>query len=239
MHPANPHSKMPKDAPPILIRPARPSEYKTLGNIAAVTYFPTSFSDFLSPNRIQYYSHYARGFQQRALTLMLQPRVRSLVAVESTRPDLPIAYIHFERLGDDETARRYIREKESVRLWVYRWLAWAWWLLIAVVIGNKAADPENQRTFIASAVQYRKTFWDPYEERQSRFHVLSFVVLPQFQGRGVGTRLLAEVTSRAERENVVIGLEASPEGEIIVSQLRPLSQYALRRLSCPESRDDI
>lgn len=230
---------MPKDAPPILLRPARLSEYKTLGSIAAVTYFPTPFSDFLAPNRIQHYSHYDRNYHERCMMLMLEPRMRSMVAVEATRPDLPIGYIHFERLGDDETAKRYILEKESVRLWVYRWLAWAWWLLIAVVIGNKADDPVNRKKFIAEAIEFRETYWDSHEERRSRFHVRSFVVLQQFQGRGVGKRLLAEVLQRAERENVVIGLEATPEGEVIVSQLQPLCRNFLRRLGCHDLGHDI
>jgi ribosomal protein S18 acetylase RimI-like enzyme len=202
----------------IVVRPARLHEYKILGRIAAITYFPTDFTEYLSPHRLRYYGHYERGFQKRALSLMLQPRMRSMVAVEASKPDLPIAYIHFERLGDDEAAKRYTSEKESLRLRVYRWLAWAWFLLLATLLGAPHEDPVHIRKFIRVGMEENKKHWESHEDRRNRFHVRSFVVLPQFQGRGVGKKLMTEVTSRAEKENVVIGLEASPEGEYLVSQ---------------------
>lgn len=221
---ASPDAEKPKSEPKpkansIVIRPARLHEYKILGRIAAITYFPTAFTEYLTPNRLRYYGHYERGFQKRALMLMLEPRVRSMVAVEASRPDLPIAYIHFDRLGDDEAAKRYSKEKESLRLWVYRWLAWAWFLLLATLLGAPHEDPIHLKKFIRVAMEEDKKHWDSHEDRHNRFHVRSFVVLPQFQGRGVGKMLMTEVTTRAEKENVVIGLESSPEGEGLVSQL--------------------
>lgn len=212
---ANPTSS--KGAP-MIIRPAKLNEYKVLGRIASITYFSTPFTQFLSPNRLQYYSHYERDFQKRALTLMLDPRVRSMVACEATKPDVPIGYIHFKRLGDDQEAERIIREKASVQLWVLRWLVWAWYLLLSVVLGNKASDPKSLKVFFEWVTEDNKTYWESHKARHSRWHVQSFVVLPMFQGKGLGKRLMAEVTKRAVEENVVIGLEASPEGEFFVSQ---------------------
>lgn len=200
---------------PMIVRPAKLREYKILGRIASITYFPTPLTAFLSPGRVEYYSHYERSFQKRALTLMLDPRVRSMVACEATKPDVPIAYIHFKRLGDDQVAKRIIKEKASVLLWILRWLAWAWYLLLSVVLGNKAEDPEALRLFMKWAIDDDDKYWRPYSERQNRWHVQSFVVLPQFQGKGVGKQLIAEVTKRAVEENVVVGLEATKEGEIL------------------------
>jgi ribosomal protein S18 acetylase RimI-like enzyme len=204
---------------PMIIRPAKLSEYKILGRIASITYFPTAFTAFLSPNRLQYYSHYERGFQKRALTLMLDPRVRSMVACEATKPDVPIGYIHFKRLGDDQEAKRIIREKASVQLWILRWLVWAWYLLLSVILGDKASDPKALKVFFEWVTEDDEIYWKSHKARHNQWHVQSFVVLPMFQGRGVGKRLMAEVTKRAVEENVVIGLEASPEGEFFVSQL--------------------
>ena len=204
---------------PILIRPAKLSEYKILGRIASITYFPTAFTEFISPNRLQYYSHYERGFQKRALTLMLDPRVRSMVACEATKPDVPIGYIHFKRLGDDQGSKRIIQEKASVQLWILRWLVWAWYLLLSAVVGDKASDPKTLKVFFGWVVEDDEIYWKSHKERHNRWHVQSFVVLPMFQGKGVGKRLMAEVTKRAVEENVVIGLESSQEGEFFVSQL--------------------
>lgn len=204
---------------PIIIRPAKLSEYKILGRISSITYFSTAFTAFLSPNRLQYYSHYERSFQKRALTLMLDPRVRSMVACEVTKPDIPIGYIHFKRLGDDQEAKRIIREKASVQLWILRWLVWAWYLLLSVIVGDKASDPKALKVFFGWVMEDDEIYWKPHKARHNQWHVQSFVVLPMFQGKGVGKRLIAEVTKRAVEENVVIGLEASPEGESFVSQL--------------------
>jgi GNAT superfamily N-acetyltransferase len=212
-------SPTPSKGAPMIIRPAKLSEYKILGTIASITYFPTPLTALLSPNRLQHFSHYERGFQKRALTLMLDPRVRAMVACEATNPDVPIGYIYFKRLGDDQDAKRIIREKASVQLWFLKWLAWAWYLLISVILGDKASDPQALKMFFGWVVEDDEIYWKPHKARHNRWHVQSFVVLPMFQGKGVGKRLIAEVTKRAVEENVVVGLEATREGEFLVSPL--------------------
>jgi GNAT superfamily N-acetyltransferase len=208
------------NGPPLIIRPAKLREYKILGRIASITYFPTVFTDFLSPNRLEYYSHYERDFQKRALAVLLDPRGRSMVACEATKPDVPIGYIHFKRLGDDEGAKKVIQEKASLLLWILRWLAWAWYLLVTVVVGgDKASDLEALKVFFGWVAEDNQTYWQSHKERLDRWHVQSFVVLPMYQRKGVGKRLMAEVTKRAIEDNVVIGLEGSAEGESFVSQL--------------------
>jgi GNAT superfamily N-acetyltransferase len=211
----------------IIIRPARLREYKAAGSIAAETYFPTALTAFLSPGRIEYYSHYERSFQKMALSRMLDPATRSLVACESHRPERPIGCIHFKRLGDDEGAKAYVRQKESMLLWLGRWLAWAWFLLITAIVGQKAEDPEALRLFGMWSEDGNMAYWTSHKERRNRLHVLSFVVLKQYQGMGVGKKLLAEVMKRAVQENVIIGLEASPEGEPMVSSLHPGASVCL------------
>lgn len=205
---------------PLIIRPAKLWEFKILGRIASITHFPTVFTDFVSPNRLKYYSHYERDFQKRALALQLDPRARSMVACEATKPDLPIGYIHFKRLGNDQGAKNVIHEKASVLLWGLRWLAWAWYLLLSVVLGgNKAADPEALKVFFGWVAEDNQACWKSHKERHNRWHVQSFVVLPMFQRKGVGKLLMAEVTKRAIEDNVIIGLESSTEGEAFVSKL--------------------
>jgi ribosomal protein S18 acetylase RimI-like enzyme len=62
-------------------------------------------------------------------------------------------------------------------------------------------------------------FWEGREERVNRWHAQSVVVLPEWQGRGIGKRLMAEVLRRAERDGVMVGLESSPKGEGLYRKL--------------------
>lgn len=209
----------PQEGSPIIIRLAKNTEYRALAKIAAETYFDTPLTAFMSPGRAEHYRDYERTFEQRALKLMLDPRMLSFVACEATDLNRPIGYIHAKRLGDDAPARAQFRRKDSIQLTVCRWLAWAWFMLLTILWGNKSEDSENMRLFVSWADQDGDLYWDPFPERWNRWHVQSFVVRKEFQGRGVGKKLLGKITKLAEEENVVIGLEASPEGEFIVSQL--------------------
>lgn len=211
-------SSVPSKKNSIIIRPAKLSEYKLLGRIASITYFPTTFTDFLAPDRLQYYTHYERNFQKRAAMALLDPRVRSYVACEATKPDIPVGYIHFKRIGDDEGAKRIIREKASLLLWILRWLSWAWYLILSLIFGDKSSDPKAFTEFMKWVAEDNEIYWQSHKERQNRWHAISFVVLPMFQGKGVGKRLMAELRKQAEQDNVIVGLESSPEGEAFVSQ---------------------
>jgi ribosomal protein S18 acetylase RimI-like enzyme len=57
------------------------------------------------------------------------------------------------------------------------------------------------------------------EERVNRWHAQSVVVLPEWQRRGIGKRLMAEVLRRAERDGVMVGLESSVKGEGLYRKL--------------------
>jgi GNAT superfamily N-acetyltransferase len=214
-------AQLAQEGSPIIIRPARRTEYGALAKIAAETYFPMPLMAFLSPGRAEHYRDYERGFEQRALTLMLDPRMLSFVACEAADPDRPIGYIHAKRLGDDAPARAHLRRKDSVWLAVCRWLAWAWFMLLTTLAGgNKSEDREAMRMFASWDGLDGDLYWEPFPERWNRWHVQSFVVRKEFQGRGVGKKLMRKIIKLAEEENVVIGLESSPEGEFVVSQLR-------------------
>ena len=105
--------------------------------------------------------------------------------------------------------------------------SWAWFLLITAIVGQKAEDPEALRLFGMWSEDDDMAYWTSHKERRNRLHVLRLVVLKQYQGMGVGKKLLAEVMKRAVQENVIIGLEASPEGEPMVSSLYPGASVCL------------
>lgn len=199
----------------IIIRPAKLRDAKFMGRIAAITYFMDPLTAFLSPRRFEYYSSFQRDTYERSVKPLLQPRVCTLVACEASRLDLPIGYIRFQRLGDDAPAKAFIKERDTLRLRILSWVAWAWFQLLFFLLGKPHADPGALEIFDEVTSADDKLHWE-FEDRKCRYYVQSFVVLPIFQGKGVGKKLMAEVTRRAEEENVIIGIEASAHGEFLV-----------------------
>jgi len=198
---------------PIKIRPATLLESREIGRIAAETYIDEPLINFLSPYAAQYPTHYLRGFRQRALQRMLDPRNLTFVACDPS--DKPIGYTQVKRLGDDAAAQRQIASKKSLWLWVLSW-AWAAWCTVVgwVVGGDKSAEPKNVKIFEAWCERDEEIYWGgkAHPERKERWYVQSCVVRAEYQGMGVGKKLMGEVTKRAQEEGVIVGLEASAHG---------------------------
>jgi GNAT superfamily N-acetyltransferase len=83
-----------------------------------------------------------------------------------------------------------------------------------VVGEDKSVDHERLRAFEAEAGGLEDEYWG-VEERVNRWYTQSCVVKEEWQGKGIGKRLMAEVIARAEAQNVVVGLEASEPGELM------------------------
>jgi GNAT superfamily N-acetyltransferase len=197
----------------ILILPASLHQASTLGRIAAQTYYNDALNTFLAPHRALYPSHYERGFILRSWRRMLDPRNLTFVAVSSSNPSVLMGYAQFVRLGDDEGAKRQIASRASLFLTLAGWLFWLYSLVLGWVVGvDKSCDLERLDAFEAEAKGVDKEHWD-LEGRRERWHVQSIVVREEWQGKGIGKILMAEVIARAEGEGVVVGLEASEKGE--------------------------
>jgi GNAT superfamily N-acetyltransferase len=201
-----------KPKPTIKIRGATLLDHREMGRTASETYYDTDLTRFLSPHAGAYYSHYARGFTQRILKRMLDPRSLSFVACVAGSKE-PIAYIQLARLGDDAGAQAQIASRTSVWLWVLGWMFVVWCKAVDVVVGgDKSADPEALRLFEGCGTRDEEKYWKPFPDRMNRWYVQSCVVRSEYQGMGVGKMMIREVTKRAQEEGVVIGLEASSEG---------------------------
>jgi GNAT superfamily N-acetyltransferase len=203
---------MPSTKPTITICLATLLEHREIGRIASETYFHTPLTKFLSPHAGEYYSHYERGFTQRALKRMLDPRNLTFVAVDEAIGK-PIGHIQAERLGDDAFAQAQIQSRKSVWLWALKLLFTIWCTVLDFVVGCKSDDAEALRLFAKWGERDEEKYWMAFAERGNRWHVQSFVVRREYQGLGIGKRLMREVIGRAERENVRVGLESSAEGE--------------------------
>ena len=142
---------------------------------------------------------------------MLDPRNICIVAVEKTQPGKVVGYIQLQRLGNDAYAKALIAKR-----WV--WVLWALSLLFAVWCkvfwwwegGDKSASKKNEKLFRQWAMKDSRDFW---QGREERWYVQSCVVGDEWQGLGIGKRLIGEVLVWAEKEGVVVALEASEEGE--------------------------
>lgn len=201
--------------PTITIRPARLWEATACGKIAAETYYDTGLTAYLSPYRAKYYSHYERGFVNRSWKRMLDARNLTFVAVSSSNPSVPVGYTQLIRVGDDEGAKLQIKSRKGMFLTLAGWMFWLYSLLLPFLVGkDKSQDAERQRAFEAEIAQSDEAHWEP-EGRRNRWHVQSCVVKEEWQGKGIGKKLMAEVVARAERERVIVGLEASEPGELL------------------------
>jgi ribosomal protein S18 acetylase RimI-like enzyme len=78
------------------------------------------------------------------------------------------------------------------------------------------------RQFDASAEIDERMFWESDEMKaryRERWHVQSVVVSSKYQRRGLGRMLMSEVLRRAQEDGVVVGLEASGDGENLYRSL--------------------
>jgi ribosomal protein S18 acetylase RimI-like enzyme len=212
-------NRSPKSQERVIIRKGHPNDAKKIGEIAAKTYYDTELTKFLSPKRDRYYSDYERGIKQRAFGRMTDPHTLTFVACLATDPRMPIGFIRAIRLGDDEGAKKQIASRKSAWLWVLGLLFPIWCKVMTWVLGpDRSADPLAVELMDVWS-QEEKKYWGSVPERRDRWHVQSCVVSEEFQGRGVGTSLIKEVLTRAEAENVIVGLEASASGEKMYKKL--------------------
>jgi GNAT superfamily N-acetyltransferase len=185
-----------------------------IGKLAAKTYYDTGLSEFLSPKRDRYYSDYERGFKERAFQRMADPRNLTIAAYLASEPGTPIGCVQFVRMGDDEGAKRQIEGRKSVWLWIAGLLFVVWCVVLKWAHGtDRSANVEAEKLFDTWCREEEKTHWSSVPERKNRWHVQSCVVSEEYQGKGIGKRLMGEVLKRADAENVIVGLEATGPGE--------------------------
>lgn len=221
--PPPPAPALPKSTLPIFIRRAGLADAAEIGRIAARTYLHEPLDQFLNPGRFQHYRLYERGYIQRATKRFFHPNLISFVACTTADPATPIAYAMFQRMGNDAAAVALINEislQWRLLLWVFSWVYDVFckvWLFF--LGGNKGEDQEHINYFMVKLGG--EEHWDSYEhpERTNRWHARSVVVSAEFQQRGIGRMLMKEVISRAEQENVVVGIESSIKGEKLYTSM--------------------
>jgi GNAT superfamily N-acetyltransferase len=202
----------------ILIRRTRYSDIPHMATIAAAVFQDSDLNKFLCPYRHQHPNHFIRRFLHMFQARHFDPRSLGFVAVESSSPGKPVAYIQLSRLGDDEAARQLIAAQDSLWRRVCHWMIQLRNSIVNYLWHDRSSDHDAVRRFGESAKRDSEKYWESEEMRAqygNRWHVRGLVVSLSHQRRGIGRALMGEVMSRAQREGVVVGLEASEDGEML------------------------
>ncbi|KAG9228042.1 hypothetical protein BJ875DRAFT_390230 [Amylocarpus encephaloides] len=200
----------------VVIRLGRLWDAQRIGVIASATYLETPMTKYLSPRAKNYYFIYELGFKLRALNRMLDAQNATFVAVEETNQNYAIGYAQFVRLGNDEGAKKQIASR-------------GWWglTLVAFVFGkillpiftycfaSWSDDLQHVNEFVRALFKQSASVFDSHPKRRNRWHAQSVVVSVDFQRMKIGKTLMGEAIKRAREEGVIVGLEASAEGEMM------------------------
>jgi len=204
-----------------IIRPARLTDFRTLAIHNADVYRDHPVTNFLTPYANTYPEDQIRSRLQGIQQRYTRPDSITAVACRATRPDVPIGYAQYRRVGSDGGPQAVAREKGLLMrawLWLLSWVFWAMHAASNRLWKTRITDARNLKLFGEYIAADQATHWSR-PAWQDRWFLESVVVAEEFQGKGVGKLLLKDLIERAERERVVIGLSSSPQGEHLYRKL--------------------
>jgi GNAT superfamily N-acetyltransferase len=204
-----------KDHNSILLCPAVFSDFWVLAAVLVSTHAGSIIDGFLCPYRELYPHDALRAAYQRIVLRWLNPRNLTYIACPTSYPQKPIGFIQFHRIGDDAGTKRQIVSRQTIWLKILAWYVSAKFHIVNYIWPDRSVDHNAKKLFETSWAVDEGLHWKRFPERANRWHIQSLVVSREWQGKGIGKRLIAEVLERAEHENVVIGVEATAEGEIV------------------------
>lgn len=177
---------------------------------------------FIAPYAQEYPHDLPRMFGQLIRRRMFSPNVLFLVAYKASEPDTVVGYGQFSRMGDDAGAREFASAKGLLhKLWmsILSWYFWMYDKIDLFIWRPGAFDQDATSQLDAWSEKDNVKYWKSFPERSNRWHAHSLVVDPYYQGKGIGKLLMAEPLNRAQRERVIMGLNASPHGEFLYRKL--------------------
>lgn len=203
-------------APGLTFRLARPSDAFAMARSATLAYYDSELTEFLWPHRQRFPNDFILGFARRYRIGLCEPNKFTILAVDPLN-NIVAGYGTFSREGTDAGKWELVRRQRSlwrtIQLWWYKLLepVLKWWS------PNRAADASNMAHFMMLNAQDHQQVWD--KMYPNRYHCRSFVTHPDYQRRGIGSKIMRMVMDMAKREKVPIVLEASPEGEKLYNHL--------------------
>jgi GNAT superfamily N-acetyltransferase len=211
----------PSISPPketFLVRPMRLSDIPIVGELNRLAYWLSPVNQFLAPRAQEHPEQLTRQFCQSIRRRYVNPNSLSVVACLKENPTIPVGYAQFARLGDDEGARRWVREKGLLwRIWIYilSWIFWAYDKISMFLSPDTVSDLDHIKLFETWIQKDTAKYWTPYPERNNCWHANSVVVSPDYQGQGVGKLLIRAGLAEAQKERKPMRLVASIHGEYL------------------------
>lgn len=200
----------------------RLSDISILGEHNRRAFWLSPVNEFLVPRAPEHPEQLDRQFRQGIRKRYVNPNSLSVVACLASNPAYPIGYAQFARLGDDEGAKEWVRQKGLLwRLWIFilAWVFWAYHKFELWLVPDTISDQKNAEMFSSWIAQDSAKFWAPYPERKNRWYTNSVIVSPDYHSKGVGKMMMRTVLEKAQRERVPVGLSASPHGEFLYRRL--------------------
>ncbi|ESZ94236.1 hypothetical protein SBOR_5370 [Sclerotinia borealis F-4128] len=209
---------------PFVLRPGTLSHINKIALIIIAAYGPGPVHKYLNPNADIYPQDLKMALLQSVTMSYLNPRTLTLVACSEESPDVVLAYGMYTRMGDDLGADDFLHRRswvERVGRCMLSYFLAGLFKSYNFIRPNRAASKSHTAVFEHSITQDRERYWSAasFPRRRNRWHANAIVVLPEYQGRGLGRLLMEHVLEEAEKEKVPVGLSASPAGERLYRKL--------------------
>jgi ribosomal protein S18 acetylase RimI-like enzyme len=197
----------------ILVRPAKFNDVPKMAFTAFTGYAGSPLEQFLSPLREEYPEDALRSWKHRLALRWFDPRMICVVACPASSPEKVVGYAQFFRLGDDRGAKQQIASRKTIWLSTLAWYYSIKFKIMDYIWPDRSVNPAAEKQFGAWCRIDDEKHWNLHPKRKNRWHLRSIVVSPESRGKGVGTLLMKPLLDRAQKEGVIVGLEASADGE--------------------------
>lgn len=207
-----------------ILRPATFFDLNQIALVAIAAYKDGPVFKYLNPNATQYPQDVHISFLQTVTKAYLDARHLTLVACSSDSPDVVLAYGMYDRRGDDAGVAKFVHERswmERMGRWLLSCILPVSFKLYNFIWPDRATSKANNEVFSHSIKMDKERYWSPvvFPRRRNHWHVGSIIVLPEYQGRGIGRLLMEYILDRAGKEGLPAGLTASPAGERLYRKL--------------------
>jgi hypothetical protein len=134
-----------KNSDSILLRPAAFADFWIMAALLVSTHAGSILERFLCPFRKLYPNDALRASCQRIVLRWLNPQNITCVACLASCPKKPIGFIQFQRIGDDEGAKRQIASRQTTWLKIQSWYFRAKFHIINSIWPDQSVDQSAKK----------------------------------------------------------------------------------------------
>ena len=208
-----------------ILRSAHLSDLPIMALHSKEAYWLSPINNFLTPKAAEHPEDLVRIMLQGIQKRFVAQTSLSLVAcvpAQGGEKEKVVGYGQFSRKGKDKGAKEFVKSKgwtARIAIWFLGWIFWALNFISNKIWPDRISDTKAVKDFGEWIRLDDQKYWTSHPERGDRWHAVSVVVSPQYQGKGVGRMLMGHVIEKARKEMVPLGLTASPHGEKLYRKL--------------------